>query len=119
MITTKTKHSISANIVIFATGYEGMEIRKEKKASFVSTYTVTTNPSNDFSTWYNRTLIWETARPYLYMRTTFDNRIIIGGLDENTTNPDVRDSKLIHKRDMLIEELHKMFPAIKVEPQYP
>ena len=119
MISTKTKHSISANFVIFAAGYEGMDIRKEKQASFVSTYTVTTTPVDDFSTWYNRTLLWETARPYLYMRTTADNRIIIGGLDDNTTNPEDRDSKLIHKKDKLIEEFHKMFPDIKVEPQYP
>ena len=87
--------------------------KKEKKASFVSTYTVTTNPVNDFSTWYNRTLIWETARPYLFMRTTADNRIIIGGLDDNTTYPEDRDSKLIHKKNKLIEEFNKMFPEIQ------
>ena len=98
MISTKTKHSISANFVIFAAGYEGMDIRKEKQASFVSTYTVTTTPVDDFSTWYNRTLLWETARPYLYMRTTAYNPIIIGGLDDNITNPNDRDSKPMHKR---------------------
>ena len=44
------------------------------------------------------TLIWETARPYIYMRTTVDNRIIIGGLDEDTNIAQERDSKLIHKK---------------------
>src|SRR3954470_6866929 len=118
IISTKPGHSINARYVIFAAGYEGMDIKKEKKASFVSTYTVTTNPVDDFSTWYNRTLIWETARPYLFMRTTADNRIIIGGLDDNTTYPEDRDSKLMHKKDKLIEEFNRMFPDIQVEPEY-
>ena len=118
IVSTKNGCSIQARYVIFAAGYEGMEIRKEKKASFVSTYTVTTNPVEDFSEWYNRTLIWETARPYLFMRTTRDNRIIIGGLDDNTTYPEDRDSKLIHKKNKLINEFNKMFPSIKVEPEY-
>ncbi|WP_046176350.1 NAD(P)/FAD-dependent oxidoreductase [Domibacillus indicus] len=118
IVSTKTGHSIKARHVIFAAGYEGLEVKKEKKASFVSTYTVTTNPVQDLSTWYNRTLIWETARPYLFMRTTADNRIIIGGLDDNTTYPEDRDSKLIHKKDKLIAEFKKMFPHIQAEPAY-
>ncbi|WP_026575603.1 NAD(P)/FAD-dependent oxidoreductase [Bacillus sp. UNC438CL73TsuS30] len=118
IISTKNGKSIQARYIIFAAGYEGIEMKKEKKASFVSTYTVTTNPVESFSPWYNRTLIWETARPYLFMRTTRDNRIIIGGLDDNTTYHDDRDSKLIHKKNKLIEEFNKMFPTIQVQPEY-
>ncbi|MEH7120570.1 FAD-dependent oxidoreductase [Neobacillus vireti] len=118
IVSTKNGHSIQARYIIFAAGYEGIEIKNEKKASFVSTYTITTNPVEDFSEWYNRTLIWETARPYLFMRTTRDNRIIIGGLDDNTTYSEDRDSKLIHKKNKLIEEFNKMFPTIQVQPEY-
>ncbi|MCM3666985.1 FAD-binding oxidoreductase [Mesobacillus subterraneus] len=118
VISTKAGHSISAARVIFAAGYEGIDVRKEKLVSFVSTYTVTSKPVNDLSSWYNRTLLWETARPYLFMRTTADNRIIIGGLDDNTNYPEDRDSKLIHKRDKLVDEFHKVFPSIKIEPEY-
>ncbi|WP_053361174.1 FAD-dependent oxidoreductase [Bacillus sp. FJAT-27251] len=118
IVTTKTGHSIHARYVIFAAGYEGIDIRKDKHVSFVSTYTVTTKPVEDFSAWYNRTLIWETARPYLFMRTTADNRIIIGGLDDNTAYPEDRDSKLMAKKDRLIKEFNLMFPDLKVEPEY-
>lgn len=118
VIRTKTGHSIRARRVIFAAGYEGMEIRREKRASFVSTFTVTTKPVTDLSSWYRRTLIWETARPYLYLRTTADDRIIIGGLDENTFFPEVRDSMMIGKRDKLLEECRRLFPDIKVEPDF-
>ncbi len=118
IVSTKNGHSIQARYVIFAAGYEGMEIKKEKKACFVSTFTVTTNPVEDLSSWYNRSLIWETARPYLYMRTTKDNRIIIGGLDDNTKYPDDRDSKLIHKKKQLIQELNNLFPAIHAQAEF-
>lgn len=118
VITTKTGYKVRAKYVIFAAGYENMDIRKEKQASFVSTYTVTTEPVADLSTWYKQTMLWETARPYIYIRTTADNRVIIGGLDDNTTVPEDRDSKLMNKKDKLIEEFNKLFPSIKVEPAF-
>ncbi len=118
VISTKTGHEVFAKYVIFAAGYQNMDIRKEKQASFVSTYTVTTSPVADFSPWYKRTILWETARPYIYIRTTADNRVIIGGLDDNTTVPADRDSKLMHKKDKLIEEFNQLFPSIKVEPAF-
>ncbi|MBM7579659.1 NAD(P)/FAD-dependent oxidoreductase [Jeotgalibacillus terrae] len=118
IVTTKNGSTIEARHVIFATGYEGMDIKNEKKASFESTFTVTTNPVEDLSEWYNRTILWETARPYLYLRTTKDNRVIIGGLDENTNEERDRKSKLTHKKYQLIEEFNKLFPTISVEPEY-
>ncbi|WP_079710386.1 NAD(P)/FAD-dependent oxidoreductase [Paraliobacillus ryukyuensis] len=117
-IHTDTDHVIQAKQVIYCAGYENMEFKKEKQATFVSTYTVTTEPVADLSSWPNQTLIWETARPYLYIRTTADNRVIIGGLDDNTIYPEDRDSKLIAKRDQLITGFHKLFPTIPVKPAY-
>lgn len=115
---TDTGHSIRARYVIIAAGYEGLEFKKEKNGLITSSYAVITNPVEDFTDWYNRTLIWETARPYIYMRTTKDRRIIIGGLDDSTTYPDDRDSKILHKKDKLIEEFNKLFPSISVHPEY-
>lgn len=115
---TDTGHSIRARYVIIASGYEGLEFKKEKNGLLTSSYAVITNPVDDFKDWYNRTLIWETARPYIYMRTTKDNRIIIGGLDDSTTYPEDRDSKILHKKDKLIEEFNKLFPSIHVQPEY-
>jgi glycine/D-amino acid oxidase-like deaminating enzyme len=81
---TKNGHSIKARYAIVSAGYEGSEFKNEENNVIASTYSVVTNPIENFSSWYNRTLIWESARPYLYMRTTNDNRIMIGGLDEFT-----------------------------------
>ena len=112
LVSTKNGYSIQTQYVIFAVGYEGLEIKKEKKASLVSTFTIITNPVKDLSEWHNRSLIWETARPYLYMRTTKDNRILIGGLDDNTNSSEERDSRLFFKKKQLLKELKNLFPAI-------
>lgn len=115
---TKNGHVIKAHKVIFAAGYENLEFKAEKNAVLTSSYAVVTNEVKDLSKWHKRTLIWETARPYIYMRTTADNRIIIGGLDEDTTNAKERDSKLLHKKDKLIKEFNKLFPDINVYPEF-
>ncbi|MBV7272065.1 FAD-binding oxidoreductase [Clostridium sp. PL3] len=115
---TKGNHSIKAKHVIIAAGYECLEIKNEKNTVLSSSYAVVTNQIKDFGTWYKRTLIWESARPYIYMRTTADNRIIIGGLDENITIPQKRDSKLLHNKEKLITEFNKLFPDINVYPEF-
>ncbi|UJW59378.1 FAD-dependent oxidoreductase [Bacillus sp. A116_S68] len=117
-VRTRTGHNIHAKKVIIASGYEGTDIRKEPNTSFVSTYTVTTKPLHRFNDWYERSLIWETARPYTYIRTTADNRVIIGGLDDPTNYPEARDSKLINKRNKLIKEFNKLFPHLHVEADF-
>ncbi|MBM7541001.1 NAD(P)/FAD-dependent oxidoreductase [Amphibacillus cookii] len=115
-ITTKNGFHIETKKVVYCCGYEGVELKNDKNISFVSTYTVTTKPVDPNLFWYNRTLIWETARPYTYLRTTSDHRVIIGGLDETTTYPNQRDAKLIHKRDQLIDKFNLLFPDISIEP---
>ena len=117
---TDHNHSITASHVIIAAGYESLEFKKDKDCLLTSSYAVITKPVDNIkeSHWYKQSLIWETARPYIYMRTTADNRIIIGGLDDNTTYPEDRDSKINHKKTKLIDEFHKLFPDIHVEPDY-
>ncbi len=115
---TDNGHTISAHHIIVAAGYENLEVKNEKNTKLQSTYAVITNPVEDFTGWYNRTLIWETVRPYIYMRTTKDNRIIIGGLDNNEILADDRDSKIIYSKNKLIDDFNTLFPDIKVFPEY-
>ena len=59
-------------------------------------------------------MIWNTADPYLYMRTTQDNRIIIGGRDEPFYNPVKRDKLLKKKTQQLTHDFQKIFPDVKL-----
>ncbi|WP_211747355.1 FAD-dependent oxidoreductase [Paenibacillus sp. Marseille-Q4541] len=115
---TKNGHTITAKYVIMAAGYEQAEITPNKNATITSSYVVITKPVSDFTSWYKRALIWETARPYLYMRTTQDNRIIVGGMDQDTDQSLSRDAKIEQGRNMLMNAFHAMFPDIDAEPEY-
>lgn len=115
---TKNRHQIKAKHVIIAAGYENQEFKVEKNAVIQSSYAVITTPVPDLSSWYKRTLIWETARPYIYMRTTPDDRVIIGGMDKDTAYASTRDSKILHTRDKLMKELFKLFPDLQAEPEF-
>lgn len=115
---TKEKREIRARHVIIAAGYEDSDFKTEKNATLASSYAVITKPITDFSSWHKRTLIWETARPYVYMRTTADNRVIIGGMDKDTTYAETRDSKILASKDKLLEAFNNLFPNIQAIPEY-
>ncbi len=115
--TTSEGYHIKAKKVIVAAGYETLDFRKHKNLAMESTYTIITKPL-DLSFWYERMLLWETKRPYIYMRTTEDNRIIIGGLDETTDIPEERDNQLISKKNQLVKEFNKFFPDVRIEPEF-
>ncbi|MFX4303262.1 NAD(P)/FAD-dependent oxidoreductase [Alicyclobacillus tolerans] len=103
-------HRIRCKYVIFASGYETEERWQTSGTKLQTTYTIATEPATDFSGWLNRCLIWETKRPYLYLRTTADNRILVGGLDENTIRNPERDKVLLEKVTQLKSNLGQLFP---------
>ncbi|WHX50581.1 FAD-dependent oxidoreductase [Paenibacillus woosongensis] len=102
---------IRARHVIFATGYETQEFHKEKGAYLSSSYVVVTEPAEHFDDWFERCLLWETARPYLYLRTTPDKRILIGGLDEPLPGGKLNESRYLNQGKRLLKKLHELFPG--------
>ncbi|GAB3515227.1 NAD(P)/FAD-dependent oxidoreductase [Emticicia fontis] len=103
---------VKAKKVIIACGYESQDYLSKKVVDFNSSFAIVSEPFETRNLWYENCLIWETARPYLYMRTTDDNRILIGGKDEPFYNPDKRD-KLTEKKAMQLEKaFEKKFPDL-------
>ncbi len=90
----------------------------EQLPRLLSTFAVATTPVAAFRGWEDRALIWQTARPYLYMRTTTDGRVMLGGADEPTTDPDERNAMVQRKARELMREFRRMFPKIKAEAEY-
>jgi glycine/D-amino acid oxidase-like deaminating enzyme len=115
-----TEHGrIVAKNVIFAMGYETQEFKKDRGAKLINTYAMMTKPVKEFPKWHERSLLWETARPYLYFRTTPEGRIIAGGKDEPLTDSERRDVRVISQSQRLLEELEALFPEIKgIEIKY-
>lgn len=75
-----------------------------------STYALISHPVAPEYLWPEHCLIWETADPYLYIRTTDGNRIIVGGEDEKFSDPEHRDSLLRKKIRILERKVRKLFP---------
>lgn len=109
---------IRARHVIFATGYETPEQFSGWRCTLKSTYAIATAPVDPARFWPGRALIWEHADPYLYVRTTADNRIIVGGEDENLTDPAARDALIAKKSSILCQKFRDLFPAIPITPTH-
>lgn len=105
-------HTIRARKVVFSTGYETQEHKKERGAFLMNTYAIATEPVNRWDGWHEQSMIWETARPYLYIRTTVDNRIIAGGLDEPLTDIEDMEVRRINQAQVLLARLEELFPHL-------
>lgn len=110
--------TIRAKHVICATGYEAAKYLPKGIVNLNTSFALTTKPIDQFKKWPGCCLIWETARPYTYTRTTRDHRIIIGGEDEDFQDPEWRDRVLPEKAKVLWSKLQKMFPDMQLEFGY-
>ncbi|MCM3630935.1 FAD-binding oxidoreductase [Paenibacillus glycanilyticus] len=120
-LTTATGHVISAEKVIYAIGYEPEELRGQliKPVLNRSFAAVTAVQDKDkLLRWHEQMFIWETARPYLYMRTTLDGRIIIGGLDEEFEHPVEGERERGKRINRLYDKLTAHFPMLDVPFEY-
>lgn len=112
-VTAKTKYgTIHAKTVIWTVGYEAQDWKPDPIVSLDCTYAVMTDPIVDLSSWHERALIWETNRPYVYMRTTKDNRIIAGGMDEPLHESGYPETNLSVRSEQLLEKIQTLFPDL-------
>jgi glycine/D-amino acid oxidase-like deaminating enzyme len=109
-----TQHGqiIRAKQLVIACGYESQEYLEQKVTRLHSTYALVSEPFDADEIWYRDALIWETARPYLYLRTTPDRRVLVGGRDEPFFSPSKRDRLLAKKTQLLARDFNKKFPAL-------
>lgn len=118
-LTTGHKVRIKGKHVIFATGYETTEKIKKKLVELRSTYvTISESMSDCDALPFHKTLLWNTADPYLYMRCTPDGRIIVGGRDDRFLNPTKRDASLKSKTKLLVNDFKKLFPKLDFVPEF-
>ena len=112
-------YSIKAGKMVYATGYEVVKYIDKPIVKLLSTYAIVSETlSQQRPYWKNDMLLWNTANPYLYMRTTPDNRIIVGGRDEEFYSPFKRDALIAAKTKRLTHDFHKVFPAINFIPEF-
>ena len=118
VVNTESGSHLQARRVIFATGYESQQYLKQKVGSLHSTFAFITEPVEPFPDWPDRCLIWETNRPYPYVRSTDDNRIIIGGEDVPFATAHKQEPLIEEKTEALKLKLDAIFPDTDFEIAY-
>lgn len=118
MIVRTDRGLIRARHVVVATGYEAERFLPKRVCKLHSSFAVVTEPVTGFDGWGKRCLVWESARPYLYARTTDDGRVLVGGEDIPFRNPVHRDLRVAGKATTLMKKVRKLFPRIAMEPAF-
>ena len=108
---------IKARKIVYATGYESQAMLRDKVVDLISTFTFISEPLK-IPSHLRHTLFWDTEDPYLYMRATDDNRILVGGEDEQFKNPERRDRLIDKKQELLLKKATTKFSGLKLIPDY-
>ena len=109
---------INGQRVVFATGYESQQYLKQNVGVLKSTFALISEPFDSFEGWPDRSLIWESARPYFYLRTTSDDRAIVGGEDVPFATAHKSDQLIARKTKKLQRRFADMFPRLDMEVSY-
>ncbi|MDF2381682.1 FAD-binding oxidoreductase [Nostoc ellipsosporum NOK] len=115
---THENFRVKAKHLVIACGYESQQYLPFTVQKLHSTFALASEPFRAPNFWHRNALIWETATPYLYMRTTSDNRIIVGGKDSPFTNPRHRDRALNSKAKALEEAFAALFPDLDFKTDF-
>lgn len=115
---TEDGNTIKARRVVFATGYEVVHGLPRGGFEIISTWAFATPPLPETAFWPGRCLIWEASDPYLYIRTTRDRRLLVGGEDSGLTDPDRRDHAIPNKAARLLAKAKALLPGRDLKIDY-
>jgi glycine/D-amino acid oxidase-like deaminating enzyme len=116
---TKEKFIITSKNLVYATGYEVVDFISRPIVKLTSTYAIASEAFNSpVKLGKSNALLWNTAKPYLYLRPTNDNRIIIGGRDEEFFSHIKRDKLIPRKSKQLQKDFKKIFPSIPFKTEF-
>ncbi len=104
--------SVRCKHLIFASGYECQTWLHQRLASNRSSYVFISEPMPDALGPLKKTLIWESSRPYLYLRCTVDHRLVVGGEDDALDIAVRRDARVMVKAQALLKRANRLFPHL-------
>lgn len=107
-----------ARWVIYAMGYEMPASLREGMVALHTTYALVTEPLEDLGPWKGDCIVWETGRPYFYMRATEDCRVMIGGADTPFKDAAWRDRLMPARTRRLEQQIEKWLPSIETQTAF-
>jgi glycine/D-amino acid oxidase-like deaminating enzyme len=112
-------HRVRAKHLVLAAGYANQQWLGQRVARNRSSYAFVTDPIDAATLGVLRkTMLWESARPYLYMRATSDARLVIGGEDDAIDIPVRRDARVDGKARKLMKKVAGLFPHLPLQPAF-
>jgi glycine/D-amino acid oxidase-like deaminating enzyme len=105
--------------LVMAAGYAAQQWLPGRVAANRSSYAYVTDPLTraQLGPWAD-TLLWETARPYLYLRATGEGRLLVGGADDDVDVPALRDRRVERKARLLERKLARLLPRVPATPTF-
>lgn len=115
---TEDGYVVKTKQLIHCTGYESIETLKKDVVTLKSTFALASEALPKLPKSFRENIFWNTDAPYLYFRSTKDNRIIMGGGDVDFKNAKRRDAYLPKKEKALVKAFKKTFPDIPFTLDY-
>jgi glycine/D-amino acid oxidase-like deaminating enzyme len=100
---------VTAAQVVVCAGYESLDFLPRGIADVHNTFALVTEPLTRREWLATLPLMWESARPYLYLRATSDGRLIVGGADVPFKSAAARDLLLPRQVRKLTEQYQELF----------
>lgn len=116
-VAVRTDHGfeIRARHAVLAAGYATQRWLKQRVAKNRSTYAFISDPLPPAQlAQLAHTILWETARPYHYVRTTTDHRVLVGGEDDEIDRPATRDARVHVRANALHRYMKKLLPDLEL-----
>ncbi len=108
------EHFVEARHAVFCTGYELLKGLPRKGTKITSSWAIATRPRAHYPRWLDETLVWEASDPYLYMRSTPDGRLVIGGEDEDIDLASYRARSIARKSARLAAKAKALIPDLQL-----
>jgi glycine/D-amino acid oxidase-like deaminating enzyme len=119
VLTTNDGHTIRAQHAVMAGGYEAQGWLRQRVATNHSSYAYITDPVDPAQLgWLADTLLWESSRPYLYLRSTGDGRLLVGGEDDDYDMPTKRDRRVDRKAVTLQRKVSRLLHHVEARPAF-
>ena len=118
LLRTEDGYEVKAKKIVFCSGFETLQMFKKKYAEIVTTFACVSEQNFNFFDMLEDTLIWNTANPYIYMRTTDDKRLLVGGEDIKYKYGPISEKIKNRKSTKLKNKLKKLFPDMNFIEDY-
>ena len=114
---------IAADWAVVATGYATPEFKPlAGRFRMLNTYVIATprlSVEQSQAMGLGDVMVWDTGRPYHYLRWTPDDRLLFGGLDRPRLPNPIRPAALRARAAQLTRDLIDLYPSLEgIEPEY-